>query len=106
MCNDEKTNLFTGLLSVSQCLFSAFWRAENTIYAHSSTGLAHFVVITKEQKNIMNQEKCVEQLVRLAGHKIPGIVNSYCWSSNTRIPHLMSCIIMSNDESVIYVLFS
>ena len=52
------------------------------------------------------QQKCVEQLVRLAGHKIPGIVNSDCWSSNKRIPHLMSCISMSNEESFIYVLDS
>ena len=36
MCNDEKINLFTGFLSVSQCSFSAFWQAENA--AHSSTG--------------------------------------------------------------------
>jgi hypothetical protein len=28
--------------------------------------------------NIKNQEKCVEHLVRLAGHKIPCIVNSVC----------------------------
>jgi hypothetical protein len=42
MCNDEKFNLFTGFLSVPQCIFSAFWRAENTIYAHSSTGLAFY----------------------------------------------------------------
>jgi len=47
MSNDEKFNLFTGFLSVTQCLFSEFWRAENVIYAHSSTGLAHFMVITK-----------------------------------------------------------
>jgi len=26
-------------LSVSQCSFSAFWRPENAISAHSSTGL-------------------------------------------------------------------
>jgi len=47
MSNDEKFNLFTGFLSVSQCLFSVFWRSENANYAHSSTGLAHFMVITK-----------------------------------------------------------
>jgi len=47
MSNDEKFNIFTGFLSVSQCLFSAIWRYENTIYAHLITGLAHFMVITK-----------------------------------------------------------
>jgi len=47
MSNDEKFNLFTGFLSVPQCLFSVFWRAENAIYVHSSTGLAHFMVISK-----------------------------------------------------------
>jgi hypothetical protein len=56
--------------------------------------------------NINNQEKCVEHLLRLAGHNIPGIVNSDCWSTNTRITHIMSCISMSNDESLIYVLVS
>jgi hypothetical protein len=38
MSNDEKFNLCTSFLSVSQCSFSAFWRAENAISAHSSTG--------------------------------------------------------------------
>jgi len=47
MSNDEKFNLFTGFLRFSQCLFSVFWRAENAIYAHSSTSLAHYMVITK-----------------------------------------------------------
>jgi len=47
MTNDEKFNLFTGFLSFSQCLFSAFWRAENVIYTQTSTGLAYFMVITK-----------------------------------------------------------
>jgi len=32
-------NLCNSFLSVSQCSFSAFWRAENAISAHSSTGL-------------------------------------------------------------------
>jgi len=33
-------------------------------------------------------------------------VNSDCQSSNTRIPHLTTCISMSNDVSLIYVLVS
>ena len=45
MSHDEKINLFIGFLSVPQCLFSVFWRAENAIYVHSSTGLAHFMVM-------------------------------------------------------------
>ena len=49
--------------------------------------------------NIKNQEKCVEHLVRLAGHKIPFILNSVFWRGITRIPHLMSCKSMSNNES-------
>ena len=56
--------------------------------------------------NINNQEKFVEHLVRKTGHKTPGNVNSDCYSSRTRIHHLMSCISMSNDESLIYVLVS
>ena len=47
MTNVEKFNLFTWFLSVSQCLFSAFWRAENAIYTQTSTGLADFMVLTK-----------------------------------------------------------
>ena len=31
-------------------------------------------------------------------------LNSDCWSSNTRIPYLMTCISMSNDERFICVL--
>jgi len=91
---------------VSLNVFSAFLRAENAIYDHSSTGLAHFMVIKKYQKNIKNVEKCVEHLVRLEGHKIPGIVNTDYKSSNTRITHSMNCISMYNNESLIYVLFS
>ena len=34
------------------------------------------------------------------------IVNPDCYSSNTRTPHLMSCISKSNEESLIYVLVS
>jgi len=47
LSNNEKLNLFTGFLSVSQCLLSAFWRAENSNYAHSSTDHVHIMVITK-----------------------------------------------------------
>jgi len=47
MTNDEKFNLFTGFLSSSHCLFSAFWRTENSIYTQTSTGIAHFKVIKK-----------------------------------------------------------
>jgi len=38
MSNDEKFNLCTSYLSVSQCLFSAFLRAESAISEHSGTG--------------------------------------------------------------------
>jgi hypothetical protein len=34
------------------------------------------------------------------------IVKSDCWSSYSRIPHLCSCVCMSNDESLIYVLIA
>jgi len=47
MTNDEKFYLFTGFLIDSQCLFSIFWRAENAVYTQTSTGLAHFMVLTK-----------------------------------------------------------
>jgi len=33
-------------------------------------------------------------------------VNSDCYSCNTRIPHLMLCISMTNDDRLIYVLVS
>jgi len=32
-------------LSVSQCSFSAFWRAENAISDHSSTGLIKSMIL-------------------------------------------------------------
>jgi len=34
-----KVNFCTRFFSVSQCSFSAFWRPENALSAHSSTGL-------------------------------------------------------------------
>ena len=58
--------------------FQHFCKLKMPIYAHSSTGLAHFMVITKKQRSIKNEGKRVEHLVRLEGHKIPGIVNSDC----------------------------
>jgi len=35
MSNDESLIWFSTFLSVSQCLFSAFWRSENAISAYS-----------------------------------------------------------------------
>jgi len=32
-------------LSVTQCSFTAFWRAENAISAHSSTGLIKSMIL-------------------------------------------------------------
>ena len=39
MSKEKKIKLCTSSLSVSQSLFSAFWRPENAISALSSTGL-------------------------------------------------------------------
>jgi len=53
MTNDEKFNLFTGFLSVSHYLFSAFWRAENSIYTQKFNRSCPFYghkVITNENK--------------------------------------------------------
>ena len=44
--------------------------------------------------NIMNLEKCVERLVRMARHNIPGIEIADCSSSKTRIPPQMTFISM------------
>ena len=41
MSYDESTSL----LSISECSFSAFWRAENAVSAHSSTGLIKSMIL-------------------------------------------------------------
>ena len=74
--------LCTSFLSDSQCSFSAIWRAENAISDHSSSGLFKSMIFD----------------VLVLGLEII--------RSKTRIPHLMSCRSMSNDESLIYVLVS
>jgi len=48
--------------------------------------------------NIKKQENCVERLVGLARHNIPGIEISDCSSSKTRIPSQLTFISMSNVE--------
>ena len=50
--------------------------------------------------NIKKQEKCVERLVGLARHKNPGIENSDCSKSKTRVPPQLMFISMSNSEKI------
>ena len=50
--------------------------------------------------NIKKQEKCVDRLVELGRHKIPGIENSDCSSSKTRVPPQLTFICMSNSEKI------
>jgi len=38
-------NLGASYLSVTPCLFSAFWRPENAFSAHSSTGLIMSMIL-------------------------------------------------------------
>ena len=45
MYNDESLIYVLVSSSVSQCSFSAFWRAENAISAHSSTGLIKSMIL-------------------------------------------------------------
>ena len=45
MPNDEKVNLCTSFLSVSQCSFSGLWWAENAISAYSSIGLIKSMIL-------------------------------------------------------------
>ena len=42
---DEKFNLSTSFLSVSQCSFSGLWSAENAISAYSSMGLIKSMIL-------------------------------------------------------------
>jgi len=50
--------------------------------------------------NIKKNEKCVERLDGLARHRIPGIENSDCSSSKTRVPHKLTFISMPNSEKI------
>ena len=45
MPNDEKFNLCTSFLSVSQCSSSGLWWAENAISAYSSMGLIKSMIL-------------------------------------------------------------
>jgi len=90
-----KFNLCTSILSVPQCSYSAFWRSENAISDHSSTGLI---------KPVIEIYLCWERNILKDHHFLN--VNSDCYSSNKRIPLLMCCISLSNNEILIYVLDS